>query len=133
MARPTKKTEDAAETLARFVKQGATFKDACYAAGIGYSTGRQWVKEAEAEDAPDDKRAFLALIQKAQAEGKIERIKRIEAAGKKGSWQADAWYLERMYPEEFGRQRLEVTGAEGGPVKVALDWGDGPGDGADSA
>lgn len=35
-------------------------------------------------------------------------------------WQAAAWWLERVLPNEFGRRtRHEVTGAEGGPVEVA--------------
>jgi len=33
-------------------------------------------------------------------------------------WTADAWYLERTRPKEFGRLiRTEITGADGGPVE----------------
>ena len=32
------------------------------------------------------------------------------------SWQAAGWYLERKFPDKWGRQRLELTGPDGGPV-----------------
>lgn len=31
------------------------------------------------------------------------------------------WRLERRFPDRWGRQRLEVTGAEGGPVELSID------------
>lgn len=34
-------------------------------------------------------------------------------------WKADAFFLERRHPDEFGRRlRQEVVGEDGGPVKV---------------
>lgn len=32
-------------------------------------------------------------------------------------WQASAWWLERTRPDKFGRQRLELTGKDGGPME----------------
>lgn len=36
-------------------------------------------------------------------------------------WQADAWTIERQFPEFRTNSRLEVTGADGGPVEVSVD------------
>jgi hypothetical protein len=33
-------------------------------------------------------------------------------------WRAAAWWLERRYPEEYGRQRVEVTGKDGGAIII---------------
>ena len=42
--------------------------------------------------------AWLAVIEKAASEGEL--------------WQAAAWKLERLYPETYGRKRLEVSGPQ---------------------
>ena len=39
----------------------------------------------------------------------------------KDNWQAAAWYLERRYPEDYGRReqhKLEHTGPRGGPIQT---------------
>lgn len=36
-------------------------------------------------------------------------------------WQADAWTIERQFPEYRTNSRVEVTGADGGPVEVSVD------------
>ena len=36
-----------------------------------------------------------------------------------GDWRAAAWWLEHVHPDEFGRtSRVELTGANGGPVEM---------------
>lgn len=57
-------------------------------------------------------------IEKGQAIGIARRLARIEKAAKAGSWQADAWYLERVHWQQFGRRdRAEISGPGGGPVE----------------
>ena len=44
---------------------------------------------------------------------KAWNIQQIMAAGTKGNWQANAWLLERKYPDEFGRrekQEVKISG-----------------------
>jgi hypothetical protein len=36
-------------------------------------------------------------------------------------WQADAWLIERQFPEFRTTSRHEVTGADGGPLEVSVD------------
>jgi hypothetical protein len=50
---------------------------------------------------------FASSLKKAEADSYQGRVERIAAAGKKGAWQADAWFLERRYPDEFGK-RVEI-------------------------
>ena len=33
-----------------------------------------------------------------------------------GDWRAAAWFLEHVHPDQFNRQRVELTGAEGAPL-----------------
>jgi len=44
----------------------------------------------------------------------------ISAAAPK-NWNAAAWLLERKFPEEFGRHRLEITGENGAQIQVGVD------------
>jgi hypothetical protein len=52
-------------------------------------------------------RDFRAAIKKAQARAEENALKRIQTASRK-QWQAAAWWLERKYPERWGkRERVE--------------------------
>lgn len=60
---------------------------------------------------------FQKALAKGEAEGVRRRLARIEKAGIKGSWQADAWMLERRQPEQFGRNdRMKLSNPDGTPI-----------------
>ena len=66
--------------------------------------------------------SFQRLYNAAKAKGTERRLARIESAGERGLWQADAWYLERTQPERFGRRdQAVVTSPEGGPVQHRIE------------
>lgn len=53
---------------------------------------------------------FFEGVKKATAEARIERLAHIEKAGRDGTWTAAAWWLERRYPDEYGRrERRDIT------------------------
>lgn len=63
---------------------------------------------------------FLDAVEKAQSEADLRDLKTIREAAQAGVWQAAAWRLERRHPQQWGRRRVEMTGAEGGPVDVEV-------------
>lgn len=101
VGRPTKYTPETFKNLVDALGTGMTVEDACLYADIGKSTYYDWlVAYPEFSDA----------IKTAEVKAKMRRILRIEQAARNGAWQADAWYLERKYPEEFGRKlTLQVS------------------------
>lgn len=92
--RPTKLTKNLHEEIVSYIEQGLTYKDVCFAVGIAESTFYDWkIEFAE----------FSEAIKKAEMKCKAERIATIFKASEK-SWQAAAWWLERRYPKEYGKQ-----------------------------
>ena len=112
------------ERLLQAIRLGAFIEHACYYAGINSSTFRQWRQKAT--EGIEPYKSFWVKVNEAESEAIMRRLARIENAGKDGSWQADAWYLERKYPDKFGRRdRVELTGDPNAPVEIQLNWSDG--------
>ena len=110
--RPTKLTPIMQQKLIDELCAGNYRDTAAKLAGIHRHTFRNWIKRGEAA-----KRGiffdFVDAIKKAEAEGEARRVARINRAGEDGNWQADAWFLERKYPDKWGRKdaaKLELTG-----------------------
>ena len=112
------------ERLLQAIRLGAFIEHACYYAGINSSTFRQWRQKAT--EGIEPYKSFWVKVNEAESEAIMRRLARIENAGKDGSWQADAWYLERKYPDKFGRRdRVELAGDPNAPVEIQLNWSDG--------
>jgi hypothetical protein len=129
--RPTKLTPTVERAVCKAVRAGNYIETAAALAGINKDTLYDWLKrgarEATRIDAghePDAGEApyvqFSDAVKKALAESESADLRRIERAGA-DQWQAAAWRLERRFPDRWGRQRVEVTGKDGGPLEVTLE------------
>lgn len=121
--RPSKLTPEMATRLVSALEAGAYIETAAAIAGISKVTLYQWLKTG-AKDSEDGKggtlaAGFLNAVEKAMAESEVRDLMVIQQAAEKGVWQAAAWRLERKYPDKWGRRRVELTGKEGGAIKVA--------------
>jgi hypothetical protein len=148
IGRPTKLTAALQTALADAVRLGLPLAKACDRAGVGFDTAKEWVRRGEGtDDRPPSARyaSFALAIRKARADDQARRIARLEQAAKggvvnyrrtttrangetvseerftEGQWTADAWYLERSDPENWGRKdRVAVTGEGGKPLEVIV-------------
>lgn len=103
--RPTKLTDELCEAICKDVKEGNTLTFSVQRQGITYQTFLNWMKKGKESKTQSGKFFdFFEAIKKAQEEGKNTLVKAIKKAGSK-NWQANAWLLERMYPDEFGRRQ----------------------------
>lgn len=91
--RHTKLTPETLKTILETVRVGGSDLDACNRAGIQQSTFYRWMQE---------NKEFSEQVTRARVDGKIQRIARISKAGAT-DWRADAWYLERRWPEEYAQ------------------------------
>jgi hypothetical protein len=102
-------TDEAIERLLKGLSLGMTRTAAAAHAGFSRTTLYRMI-------ANDADGTLVTAIEKAEdsAEGTYTGI--IAQAADK-NWQAAAWWLERRRPAEFARrERLEMTGKDGGPI-----------------
>lgn len=114
MAAKSKYTPIVRNAILTALRHGVPRTHAVAAAGIVYETFRSWICKTE----PDFKPAFLANVEKAEADCVAARVRTIIKASKK-TWTAAAWWLERRYPNDFAL-KTHLSGADGGPIPVLL-------------
>lgn len=107
-----KKTRD---KILEAVRQGNFLVTSAAAAGISKATLYAWMRRGESVE-PIDKEyaAFLAELTMARAQAETEALRTVLTASH-DSWQAAAWYLERSFPQRWGRNRVEDEKADAPP------------------
>ncbi len=122
--RPTDCTPAVTARMVEALSKGQFVRAACRYAGIASSSHYDWCKRADDGEGPPFS-DYASAVRAADVEGEQRHLANIEdaatgSAGKPGDWRASAWVLERRHPDDYGKQRLEVSGPEGGPVQVDL-------------
>ena len=124
------------DRICELIAVGNYLEDAAGACGVDEATvhrwasiGAEWLEaEQRAEEVPPERvayRDFRVSLAHARADSVARRVRRIERAGET-DWKADAWILERMHPDRFGRQeRLRIGGDAGAlPIRVVQETRD---------
>lgn len=106
----TKYTPERHVAIINAIEQGVPYRHAAAIAGISEDTMQRW-RERFA--------AFAEAIKAAEGRAVAGRLARIRQA-EPDHWQAAAWWLERKYPQEFGKtvQENQITGKDGGAVEI---------------
>jgi transposase-like protein len=122
MGRRTKLTPEVHNLIVEAIRVGNYVETSAQAAGISKQTLYRWLDQAEDDNADQIYRDFRDALESARAEAEKMDLEIITRAAHDGSWQAAAWKLERRTPQRWGRvNRTEVTGADGGALKVEID------------
>lgn len=108
----TKATEETVNDILDVLKQGGGRIKACKTGGICHETFMNWI---------NTKSEFSEAVKKAEEEGKLfnreRHLSNINEAGMNPDrWTASAWWLERVYPDEFAKReptRIEHSGSVG--------------------
>ena len=97
-----KLTDKLCDEICNDIKAGVPIKHAVISHGISETTYYRWYDKGK--EAKSGKfRNFYDKIQEAKSVAVTLRARRVYKAGET-SWQADAWWLERVDPENFGRK-----------------------------
>lgn len=107
MGRPTKLTPELLEKISGYVEAGNFVDIACQACGINRSTYYRWKNRGETNN-KGIYHDFCNTIKKAEAVGEVSHVEKIRE-GKSG-WQSSAWWLERRFPDRWGKvDRVDLT------------------------
>lgn len=153
MGRHTKLTPAVQQAIVNAIIGGVPYYQACLMADVPQSTATLWRERGENGHSQQSTHplyiAFIAEVKKAEAQDEARRLLRINQAGQGGTvvsestttypdgrvqrevkrtspqWQADAWHLERKYPDRYGRQlRADLTvNVKALAAKVASELG----------
>jgi len=117
MPRPTKRTPEREARLIEALRAGNTRRASCAYAGIDQDTLANWLRRWS---------DFSDAVEKAEADAEIRNVAIIQKAASE-TWQAAAWWLERKKKRDWSN-RLELTGEDGAPVRIAVRFADDDGE-----
>lgn len=129
--RPKKLNKNIQEEITLMLKMGNYLETAAAYAGIDVGTIRRWMKrgkrELERVDAGKGRKIqqreepyvdFCMVVEKAIAEGEVRHVQIIYNVAKSDA-KYSTWFLEHRFPDRWGKkEKYEVTGKDGGPIKV---------------
>jgi hypothetical protein len=101
--------------IVALVRDVGALATAARCAGVPVRVAREWLARGLGND-PDRQCTplyadFAHAVEKARGEFVARRIRRIEQAAEGGTWTADAWAVERIDPDTWGRKdRVDVSG-----------------------
>jgi hypothetical protein len=110
------------------VREVGALATAARCAGVPVSVAREWLARGLGHDSKRPRTALYAAfadgVEKARGEFVARRIRRIEQAAEGGTWTADAWAVERVDPDSWGRHdRLDVHASVAlTEVRALLVW-----------
>ena len=105
MGRKKKLTPEMQKNICNFIAHGIPLGHAANVAGISSTTFYDWYRKGE--NAKSGRYYdFYVAVEKAKSQAVALRLDNIRKAGEDGNWQADAWWLERIDPDNFAKKNF---------------------------
>jgi len=123
MGRRTKLTPELIENAAKLIAGGNYASTVFQMLGIGESTWYEWLQRGREGARKSIYTEFAEAIKKAESAAELRAVSGIMAAGRR-NWTAYAWYLERKFPDRWGRKdkvQQEISGPGGGAVRAEVE------------
>ena len=122
MGRPSKLTPEVQERISQAIRAGNYYEAACAYAGIDYSTFRRWIIKGEKAKSGRYYN-FCEAITRPEHEAEV-RVVAMWQQHMPVNWQAIATFLERRYPDRWGRKRLDIEHSGEIGIKIVDDIDD---------
>jgi len=110
LGRKCKLTPELQSKICKYIEDGNYAIHACQAVGINATTFYDWVKRGDI-DITNGKDSifsnFVNTLKEAEAKAIVTHVENIRQTAISGEWTASAWFLERKYPDLFGKRTVE--------------------------
>ena len=119
--RKSKLTPEIQKTVCDNLRGGCYVLTACARAGISEATYYSWLQKGEEGKRPYLE--FLESVKKAEADAEalaVGTVLRVAFDPERPNWQAAMTYLERRYPQRWGRRVVEAQVEHSGPGGKAI-------------
>lgn len=103
MPRKTKLTKELMKEAEKLLRAGNYVSVICNYLGIAESTWYRWMEEGE-KARSGLKREFWESIKRAESTPEIRSVQVIQQAAQDGDWKAAMTYLERKFPDRWGKR-----------------------------
>ena len=133
MARPTKLNQQSHDKICQALRAGNNRPASAAYGGVTYQTFLNWLKRGREsldqlqlpetiEDSEIAYAKFFEGVQKAEGHAEVGAVAIIQKAAREGisgQWQAAAWWLERKFPDKWGRrERIEKRDPIGEKIQI---------------
>lgn len=103
--------KEIADKVAALLGQGIPVTHACALVELPTSTYYSWLDRFE---------AFKKQVDRARAYAVASKLQIINNAIQAGDVETAKWFLTHCFPQDFARNRIEVTGPDGAPLAGAV-------------
>lgn len=122
MGRPSKLTPERQEKITQAILAGNYFETACRYAGIGESTGYEWLARGEGKHARRKQNAlyaqFAEAVRQSEAQTEVRAVALIQQGLPKNPRLA-LDFLARRFPDRWGpKEHRMVSGPGGKPIQT---------------
>lgn len=118
----TKLTADRVAALCGLLADGVPVEAACGAVNLAKGTFYNWLKAGE-EDPESVYGEFATLVRRAQDTAEVWHVQNVKLAAQEAkNWTASAWWLERRFPERWGKRERLTVGGDGSPIEIQFSF-----------
>lgn len=112
--RPEKISYEIIEAICEDIAKGFSYDKAAQNNGIAASTFFRWMRKGHEVDSEQIYKDFVQSVKSASEFSEDEALQLIRSAATIGrNWKASAWFLEKRFPDKYGRRLNDKSRTNG--------------------
>ena len=108
IGRPPKLTRELIEQICDLIIEGWTIERAAKLSGVSATSIYRWLSMGKSEDSESIYQELVQRVKEATECSEFELLQAMRIAGAHPkNWRANAWMLERRFPDKYGKREKE--------------------------